>query len=326
LIFYKILQKKYNELKDYNHIFLLISVIPLLSPYFRTSAFWGIEENVAYFFFLLTNFFFFKNIKKKWNLFLLIFFSCITFYSRQNYAFLFLITFFSLFTFKDKFAIKNIYIITCFTIFLLPSLYFFYKWGGVTNNPEITNNSIIPRVLKFNLFNVPIILSIFFLYYTPLIIINSKYYFKKFISIPKLFFFTILFLIFLKFFARNPEILFSQNLGGGLIYKLIFNFGFFNNYKNFALVLFLFIAFLGLFFSIFYCIKNFNFLIFFSITLCIFSFIDIVFQEYFDPLIFFIIFIFGNFFKKNEITKVCISYLIFYFFLIMSTLIYRNFI
>ena len=155
---------------------------------------------------------------------------------------------------------------------------------------------------------------------------SNFFYFKKFISIPKLFFFTILFLIFLKFFARNPEILFSQNLGGGSIYKLIFNFGFFNNYKNFALVLFLFIAFLGLFFSIFYCIKNFNFLIFFSITLCIFSFIDIVFQEYFDPLIFFIIFIFGNFFKKNEITKVCISYLIFYFFLIMSTLIYRNFI
>ena len=62
LIFYKILQKKYYEIKNHNHIFLLISVIPLLSPYFRTSAFWGLEENIAYFFFLLAGYFYFKDL------------------------------------------------------------------------------------------------------------------------------------------------------------------------------------------------------------------------------------------------------------------------
>ena len=44
-IFYKILKKKYEELSKHNHIFLLIAITPLLSPYFRTSAFWGLEEN-----------------------------------------------------------------------------------------------------------------------------------------------------------------------------------------------------------------------------------------------------------------------------------------
>ena len=114
LIFYKILKKKYNELHNHNHIFLLISTIPLLSPYFRTSAFWGIEENIAYFFFLLTGYFYFKDLKKKFNLFLLIFFASVTFYGRQNYAFLSIIIFFYLFNFRVIFTRRNIFII-CYT-------------------------------------------------------------------------------------------------------------------------------------------------------------------------------------------------------------------
>jgi hypothetical protein len=320
-IFYKILQKKYNKLNNHNHIFLLISVIPLLSPYFRTSAFWGIEENIAYFFFLLTGFFYIKDLKKRINFILLIFFASVTFYGRQNYAFLSIIIFLYLFDFKSIFIRRNIYIVFFFSLFLLPSLYFFFKWGGV-----IASNSNNPRSVNFNLFNIPIILSIFFFYYIPLIIINLNYYFKKFISINKLTFLIIFFFIFLFIFKQDPEILFMQKLGGGVLYKLIFNFGLLNNYKNFALVLFLFTSFLGLVFSIFYCKKNFQYLIYFVISLILFSFVNIIFQEYFDPLIFFVIFIFGNFFNKKEIMKVCNSYLIFYSLLIISTLIYRNYI
>jgi hypothetical protein len=323
LIFYKILKKKYNKVKNSNYIFLLISVTPLLSPYFRTSAFWGIEENIAYFFFLLASYFFFKDLKKFWNVFLLILFSCITFYGRQNYAFLILIVFFFLFNFKDKFSAKNTYIVSLFLIFMLPSLYFFFKMGGVVN---VVMDIAAPRSITFRLFNIPIILSIFFLYYIPLIIVNIKYYIKMFISIPKLIFFLVFFLIYLIIFFENQEILFLQKLGGGLIYKLIFSFGLFSNYKNFALILFLFVSFLGLIFSIFYCRKNIQYFIFFCTSLFVFCFLDFVFQEYFDPLIFFIIYIFGNFFKKEEIKNICKSYLIFYSLLIISTLIYRNYI
>jgi hypothetical protein len=320
LIFYKILKKKYKELQKHDHILLLISTIPLLSPYFRTSAFWGIEENIAYFFFLLTGYFYFKDIKKNFNLFLLIFFASVTFYGRQNYAFLSIIIFFYLFNFKAIFIKRNIYIIFYFIVFLLPSLYFFLKWNGLM--AQSTN----PRPISFNLFNIPIILSIFFFYYIPLILINIQFYLKKIISINKLLILIILFFIFFTMFKQNPDILFSQKLGSGLIYKLIFNFGFFNNYKNFAIILFLFISYLGLVFSIEFCRKNFQYLIYFLVSLSLFSFVNIIFQEYFDPLIFFVIFIFGNFIKKNQIIKVCNYYLIFYSLLIISTLFYRYYI
>jgi len=320
LIFYKILKKKYKNLHNHDHIFLLISTTTLLSPYFRTSAYWGIEENVAYFFFLLTCYFYFLNLKKTFNLFLLIFFASITFYGRQNYAFLSIIIFVHLFNFKKFFIRRNIYIIFFFIVFLLPSLYFFFEWKG------LMVKSTTPRPISFNLFNIPVILSIFFFYYIPLILINIRSYFKKIISVNKLIVLIIFFVIFFVTFNQNPDVLFDQKLGSGLIYKLIFNLGFFNNYKNFAMVLFLFISYLGFVFSILFCKKNFKYLIYFSVSLSLFSFVDIVFQEYFDPLIFFIIFIFGNFFKNNQIIKMCIYYFIFYSLLIISTLFYRNYI
>jgi hypothetical protein len=320
LIFYKILKKKYNELQNHNHIFFLIAATPLLSPYFRTSAFWGIEENIAYFFFLLTGYFYFRDLKKYFNQFLLIFFASVTFYGRQNYAFLSIIIFLNLFNFKEICTKRNIYIILYFIVFLLPSLYFFLKWNGLM--VKSTN----PRPIAFNLFNIPIILSIFFFYYIPLIVINFQFYLKKIISVNKLIILIILFFIFFIIFKQNPDVLFSQKLGSGLIYKLIFNFGLFNNYKNFAMVLFLFISYLGLVFSMLFCRKNFQYLIYFLVSLSLFSFVNIIFQEYFDPLIFFVIFIFGNFFKNNQIIKICNYYLIFYSLLIISTLFYRNYI
>ena len=317
-IFYKTLKKKYKDFSKHNHIFLLIAITPLLSPYFRTSAFWGLEENVAYFFFLLTSYFYFTDLKKKINLFLLIFFASITFYGRQNYAFLSIIVFFYLFDFKAIFTKKNFYIIFLFLIFLSPSLFFFLKWKGLM---VVSNN---PRPISFNLFNIPIILSIFFFYYIPLIAINIKFYFKNIISISKLIVLIISFFIFIIIFKTDPEALFMQNLGSGIVYKIIFNFGIFNNYKNFALVLFLFISFLGFLFSIHLCRKNFQYLIYFLVSLALFSFVNIIFQEYFDPLIFFVIFIFGNFYKNYQIVKLGNYYLFFYFFLLIFTLIYRN--
>jgi len=127
-------------------------------------------------------------------------------------------------------------------------------------------------------------------------------------------------------FKIDVRLLFTKNLGSGLIYKLFFNFGFFNNYPDIALILFLLISFLGLIFSIYFSINNYNYFIFFVISLFIFSFADIIFQEYFDPLIYFFIFIFGNLFKKKDLKYICRNYFVFYFILLLSSLIYRNYI
>ena len=48
--------QRYN-LKIDNTILFAISSLPLLSPYFRTSTFWMLEENIGYLFMLLSIFF-----------------------------------------------------------------------------------------------------------------------------------------------------------------------------------------------------------------------------------------------------------------------------
>ena len=208
-----------------------------------------------------------------------------------------------------------------FVLFLLPSLYFFYEWGGLVNNKNISSSRVY-----FQLFNIPIILSIFFFYYIPIIFLNIKTYYKKFFSIKKIILFFIMFLVYYILFKIDARLLFTKNIGSGVIYKLFFNFGFFNDYPDIALILFLFISFLGLIFSIYFCINNYNYFTFFIISLFIFSFANIIFQEYFDPLIYFFIFIFGNIFKKKDLKYICRNYLIFYFILLLSSLIYRNYI
>ena len=49
LITYKFLCIK-NKIKSFNWQVLLTAVIPMLSPFFRTSGFWSLEENIGYFF------------------------------------------------------------------------------------------------------------------------------------------------------------------------------------------------------------------------------------------------------------------------------------
>ena len=310
-IFYKILKIKYGR----NDNILLISSIPLLSPYFRTSAFWGIEENIGYFFFLLSSYFFVKNIKDPKYSLIAIITVCLTFYTRQNYAFLVIIFFFYFFNFKKIFSIKNFNIIFWFGFFLLPSLYFFYEWGGLVNN---TNPS--SRRIDFQLFNIPVILSIFFFYYIPIIFFNIKTYYKKFFFVKNVIFFIILFLIFYIFFKIEAQQLFSNNLGSGVVYKLFFNFGLFNDYPDIAQILFLLVSFLGLIFSMYFCKINYNYFIFFIVSLFIFSFANIVFQEYFDPLIYFFIFIFGNIFKKKDLEYISRNYCIFYIILLLGSI------
>ena len=59
LITYKCMCIK-NKIKSFNWEVLLIAVIPMLSPFFRTSAFWSLEENIGFFFFSLTILFYLK--------------------------------------------------------------------------------------------------------------------------------------------------------------------------------------------------------------------------------------------------------------------------
>jgi hypothetical protein len=316
LIFYKILKLKYEIHEHFNSSVLLISVIPLLSPYFRTSGFWGLEENTCYLFFLISAYFFLNKNCNSYN-YLAILFSIFTVLIRQSFVFWPLFLFLYYFNFTKIFSKRNLYIFFSFFIFSLPIFYFIFIFKGFTNEPTR---------ITFTPINVPIILSFFFIYLFPFILIHSDKLIRNLTrrqSIVHLVFF----LVFYFLFKNQFEIInFYNSIGGGLIYKFIFNLNIVNINFNIKVFLFLLISYLGFFFLISIVKKNIFILIFFLVSLTVYSFVNVIFQEYFDPLIFFIFIIFNNYIKKKNLNKFSIIIFFFYFLLLMLSFTYRYYI
>jgi hypothetical protein len=305
LITYKCLCIK-NKIQSFNWEVLLIAVIPMLSPFFRTSAFWSLEENIGYFFFALTILFYIKSRDDNKYRYLAIFSSCLAFYARQNYAFLPIIIFFSYFNIKNILEKKNIIYSFLFTLILSPSLYFFYKWGGLMPPSEEVNSRI-----GFQRENILIILTNFFLYLFPFcIFLNyqniTKILNKNKIKIFIIFLIILLFFIFIFFnYISKDSYYFKIQLGGGIIYKFIFFYNYWIDSFDIQKILYILIALFGLILIIFFSKDNINFFIFSFISIIIFSNVTIIFQEYFDPLIYFSIIFLTNtiIFRRSSVYK-----------------------
>ena len=275
IFFFLTLKTKFSINKiEKSYLFLLSSIV-LLSPYLRSSTFWGIEEIIGIFFFILTLFFYEKYKSNKIFLYqiLCLLSASLALFSRQSYIFLIIFFFFEFFNFKNFFGKKNISIIFLLFIFNLPSLYFFYIWNGLL--PPMAQEQ---RGLSFNLIHVPFILSILFVYFIPTILLNlnglkdCKTFFKKY--------FIYIILISMSFFA----LIFVSDLntiGGGAFLKILYLI----NLNKFFLSIFISI-FSGIFliYLIFYF--EIRIKIFFLLIISIFSTIDLIFQEYFDPISF----------------------------------------
>ncbi len=290
LIFFRSLinlNQRYN-LKIDNSVLFAISSLPLLSPYFRTSTFWMLEENIGYLFMLLSIFFWTKQ-KTYLNIFFCIIFSSLAFYSRQTYAFVSIIMFFNFIDFKKLFTFKNILIVNLFLISLLPSLYFFKEWGGL-----VPPAAIIARPIEFNFVNLPIIFSIYLFYLLPFLIMENKekiwnfFFENKYIILFSLFFFYFIF-----FDKLNTEdVYYKFKLGGGLIYKINFHLNLLIKSFFIQKIIFIFISWVGFLSILFYFLRSFNLKIFFLVFIIILSNANIVFQEYFDPMIIILMIIF----------------------------------
>ena len=322
LITYKCLCIK-NKIQSFNWEVLLIAVIPMLSPFFRTSAFWSLEENIGYFFFTLTILFYLKSRDEKKYEYLAILFSCLSFYARQNYAFLPIIIFFSYFNIKDILNKKNKIYFFLFILTLLPSLYFFYKWNGLTS-PAASEALRI----GFKRENILIILTNFFLYLFPFCIFLNYQNMIKILNKKKIeifiIFLIILFLFIFIFFNHisKDSPYFKTQLGGGIIYKFIFFYNYWIASFNIQKIFYILIALFGLMLIIYFSKNNVKFFIFSFISIIIFSNVSIVFQEYFDPLIYFSIVFFTNIikFKKTSVYKKL--FFTFYFLLILLVFFY----
>jgi len=270
---------------------LLTSSVILLLPFFRTSAFWGKNENYGWLFFILALYFFSeikKNIYKdpgnrdKLIIISFCFTSACALYARQ--LLFFLPISYLLYLFINN-ANKKIILtsIISFSILAIPGLLVILSWMDIFKtvnllNPGVFSWAIGPsNILK----NIPILLSFFGFYFLPILIIellNSG--FKDFYSkYYKSFFFALVIFIFLSQ-TNLLNYLGDYTVAGGAILKV--------NYliqkNNFHL----FFVFSSLGFSILIGLfkenaKN-NLVILIPMII-VYCFPTLMFQEYHEPLI-----------------------------------------
>ena len=260
-------------------IFLLLSIL-LLSPYFRTSSFWGLQENLAYIFFLAS----FALYEKKKIKLLVIFVSFLSFYSDQKFIFVPAIFFFKYLNKDQIFNKENFKLLAYCIILFLPAMLVFYIWGGLTKDETTSGvNEFATRPQ-----NILFSLNIIFLYLIPFFLLKyNKFNLNELFNRKNIIFY-FLFVI-LYFFIRTFYIDVSLPVSGGWAFKVFINL--FNLNTPIAEIIYFFISFLSflVIFSYFKILKIsllnkmiLLFLIFYVL------FIEIVFQEYFDPLMLFI--------------------------------------
>jgi len=306
LVFAIILKKIFSHI-NFIDILLIASVI-LLLPFFRTSAFWGKQENYGWLFLIIAFYFFFeikKNISKNpnnrdiLNVILFCLTSACALYARQ--ALFFLPITYLLYLFFNN-ANKKIIIISIisFAAFSIPGFLLMWAWGGIFH--EVPGAQPWPGFfggwINYNhiLKNLPILLSFFGFYFLPILMIelvNSG--FKVFVrTYYRSFFFALIIFIFLSQ-TNLLNYLGSYEYAGGAILKV--------NYliqKNNFFLLFIFSS-IG--FSIltrFFAEDTKNSLVILLPILIIFGLPNLLSQEYVEPLILIIFFLY----LKTDLHKI----------------------
>jgi hypothetical protein len=307
-IFYKIIKFLYGVKNKY---LIYLPGIIFLSPSFRASSIWGLNDNIALIFFSLSILFYLKfaNAKssKKKLLYLIMnaLMLSIAAYIRQYYAI------FSLYFFYKFLQTRNIKIITFYII--ANSLFASYAIMTTIfkTNLNYSSNFITNNYAN----NIAFSITIFVIYLIPFYCTKDnflglvKYYqkYKKKILLNTIF----VTIIYIGFNYSLPY-------GGGVIYKIIYNY---NNYLYFF-ILFLSLMILTNFFSDNY--KN-NIVLMFCIFLAFPLYA--IYQKYFDPLSIILIFsLFKNFIIQKFINnlKYEIKFLYYYFFVIYGGSIFYS--
>jgi hypothetical protein len=272
---------------------LLISSTVFLSPYFRTSAFWGLEENISLIFVLLTYLsikYFLNNtklqIKKKFiYLFLVTFLSSLTFYFDSKLIIIPFLCFIQIILSNEK--VKTKLITTIFyLIFSLPALYIFKLWGGIMP-VDATESRLIGE--KFFPEHVGYAISIIAFYSLPILFFK-----KNIVRLIKnllfdrinlyLIFFFILYIVFLIIFFNFEE---QSLLGKGIVFKLSSIF-----FKGIvAQQFFTYLAFIISWIIVLLLLDKKIINIAWLGYFIIFSFVSYpIYHEYFDPLVILMVF------------------------------------
>ncbi len=281
-IFYQFLKLKRIDFEN-NFLVNLIPFIILLSPWFRSSSYWGMTENLSFFFLIPSLYFLNLLIQKKTsfknNLILTVLIS-LTLYARQQ--FLFLAVFHILILLLNNNKKELISTILIYLFLSLPGFYVLSIWGVFKDISQATSASG-GLSLENMLLNVTKISSLFFFYSVPLVLINFSRFLKIFFSKRCLLIFIIV--LFIKYLLFN-DINYPLKSGG---YIVKFNYFFLNNDPK--LLILISSAFFAYIISI---IKSNNYKYFLILPLIYlnYGFVNSVYQEWFDPLYLFTYYIF----------------------------------
>ena len=333
VLFYFCLKQKFNN-KD-NLLLILIASTIFLSPYFRTSSYWGLEENYGIISLLLTFLFlnfFLKNkneygYKIYFQLFLLIFFSSLCIYFDQKLLIIPIICFLSIITSKKIIKLK-LFSICFYFILSLPYIYLIILWDGIFPNTLTSARNLGD---KLYLDHIGYTSTIIAFYFVPFLLFKGKdlsteiknFFLKKNnYYLILLFCIYILYLLVLSNFLGQNALNIDVSSGKGFIHKsslILFKNNFIIReifiYFSFLISWVIVLIFIGKSF------KNGLILLYFFLA----SVLTLpLMQEYFDPLIFVMIFTFFS--SKLFITYKNVIILFFYFsiFLVGSNIYYYN--
>ena len=324
LLFFFCLKEKFKHAD--NLTLILLSSILFFNPFFRTSSFWGLEENYAIICALISIFFLLKisnlestkNFKFYFYLLLLTLFSSLCIYFDQKFLIIPLICFIKIIFGKYLLRFK-IFTTFSYLIFSIPFLFLIKLWGGIfPSNIYNLGNEFYIHHLGFAL---TVIAFIFF----PFLLLkgkNLKNQLKIFFSNKRIIIslFIITFYLIFVFFFHSNDYLNNRNDGGGIVKKL--SFIFFNDLtlREFF-VLFCFL--ISWVFIIFFLENNYINLLLTSYFLIIALVTRPFYQEYFDPIIFILVFFIYKFSFNLNLKNI---YLIYFYFLIflIGTNIYYN--
>ena len=333
VLFYFCLKQKFNN-KD-NLLLILIASTIFLSPYFRTSSYWGLEENYGIISLLLTYLFlnfFLKNkneygYKIYFQLFLLVFFSSLCIYFDQKLLIIPIICFLSIITSKKIIKLK-LFSICFYFILSLPYIYLIILWDGIFPNALTSARNLGD---KLYLDHIGYTSTIIAFYFVPFFLFKGKdlsteiknFFLKKNnYYLILLFCIYILYLLVLSNFFGQNALNIDVSTGKGFIHKsslILFKNNFIIReifiYFSFLISWVIVLIFIGKNF------KNGLILLYFFLASVL---MQPLMQEYFDPLIFIMIFTFFS--SKLFITYKNVIILFFYFsiFLAGSNIYYYN--
>ena len=308
IFFSQILIEKFR-LKNIDAI--LYSSIFLILPFFRSSAFWGITENLGWLFLIISIKFFLRVEKKNNFLIKNIFFTCLfsslALYTRP-YLIFFPIFIFLYYLITKKFT-KFKFSAFFYILFSVPGFILLYLWDGKIylgegiNKVNFIEENHHPKFILQNLIIFPCIV---FFYFLPIEFLSFLKKLKVGKEVLLKFAILFLFLVFLYFF-NFFDYLKEMRLGGGAFLKLI-QFFFDDN-----LIFFILLSSLGIMVIFKYARISKKNLILFSVFLFIYTTPKIIFQEYFEPLVLILLFSVLDL-KKETIYLIKSNKSIFYFY------------